>query len=508
MDIQKNTRYKKDCLGLFKRSEMGLKVFTTDFADLGKEKTFRQDVGFHYFQNNSLVQGYYYFNNLFEIQKNNKVDIENINNDFFYAEISNVSNEGDVSPVMLNFDEAEEEDLRYFKKIEKGDIIQAKEGDILLSKVRPNLKKYILINHENSKYFYTSAFIHLKPKKLNKILYYSLRTIFYEHLIAISRRGKGYPTLKEDDFLYLKFDKSIIDNLEKNNNLITSQIEEIENRIKKLKSQMRAPQKIINEVFAREFEFDENQLFEFGKGMTAGTQIAPSKKLRVFKTDFENLARSSTLRFSTRFHNPPMKKLMDFLDSMETLQVKDVVESYEQGIQPEYNADGKIPVVKIANLKNNFIDFTESEYITEEYYNNLNEIKKLKKGDIIICATGKISLGKIDYYDYKHDSITTVDNYILRLNENYNPLFFTYFFRSILGCFQVERDYTGATNQIHLYWDQISNFKIPDIPLERQEEIVDEIKKELDDQEKMKSEIEENRDKVDEIIKHYTFNLH
>ena len=117
---------------------MGLKVFTTDFADLGKEKTFRQDVGFHYFQNNSLVQGYYYFNNLFEIQKNNKVDIENINNDFFYAEISNVSNEGDVSPVMLNFDEAEEEDLRYFKKIEKGDIIQAKEGDILLSKVRPN----------------------------------------------------------------------------------------------------------------------------------------------------------------------------------------------------------------------------------------------------------------------------------------------------------------------------------------------------------------------------------
>ena len=107
----------------------------------------------------------------------------------------------------------------------------------------------------------------------------------------------------------------------------------------------------------------------------------------------------------------------------------------------------------------------------------MNEIKKLKKGDIIICATGKISLGKIDYYDYKHDSITTVDNYILRLNENYNPLFFTYFFRSILGCFQVERDYTGATNQIHLYWDQISNFKIPDIPLERQEEIVDEIKK-------------------------------
>lgn len=281
---------------------------------------------------------------------------------------------------------------------------------------------------------------------------------------------------------------------------IVAQIEPIEKKIKELKAQITPPQEVINKVFAREFGFDENLFNEFGNGMTAGTQIAQNRTLRVFETDFEELSRSGIVRFSTRFHNPPTKELMDFLDSIATLQVKDIVESYEKGIQPKYNPDGEIPVVKIANLKNGYIDFSEPEFITEEYYKNLDDKKKLKQNDIIICATGKISLGKIDFYDYEQESITTVDNYILRLNTNYSPLFFTYFFRCILGYFQIERDYTGATNQIHLYWEQISNFQIPNIPLSSQQKIVDEIKAELDKQEEIKRKIERERNKIDEII--------
>ena len=259
-------------------------------------------------------------------------------------------------------------------------------------------------------------------------------------------------------------------------------------------------QEVINKVFAREFNFDENLYNEFGKGMTAGTQVAQNRNLRAFETNFSELSRSSILRFSTRFHNIPTKKLMDFLDSIETLQVKDVIESYEKGVQPIYNPDGEIPVVKIANLKNGYIDFSEPELITQEFYNKLDDKKKLKQNDIIICATGKVSLGKIDTFGYENESITTVDNYILRLSESYNYLFFAYFFRSILGYFQIERDFTGATNQIHLYWEQISNFKIPDISLNAQQKIVDEIKTELDKQEEMKKKIETERNKIDEII--------
>jgi type I restriction enzyme, S subunit len=479
---------------------MPLKQFTTDFQDLAKEKSFRYDVDFVDFQNEFLVEQYYSFTDLFQFQKGNKVDIEKLDDDFLYAEIGNVSKEGDIEPVKLNFSERKEEEENYYKKIEKGDIIKARENDILLSKVRPNLKKYVFINEDTKNYFYTSAFIHLIPRKLNKILYYSFRTIFYENLIAISRQGKGYPTLKEDDFLYLKFDKKIVDKFSEKQDQIVAQIEPIEKKIKQLKSQITPPQEIINKVFSREFDFDENLFNEFGKGMTAGTQFAQNRTLRAFKTDFEELSRSGIVRFSTRFHNPPTKKLMDFLNSIKTLQVKDIVRGFEKGIQPTYNPDGEIPVVKIANLKNGYIDFLEPEFVTQEYYNKLEERKKLKRGDIIICATGKISLGKIDYYNYGQESITTVDNYILRLKENCNSLFFTYFFRSVLGYFQIERDFTGATNQIHLYWDEISNFKIPDIPLKFQQKIVDEIKVGLEKQEEVIKKIQTERNKIDEII--------
>jgi type I restriction enzyme S subunit len=319
--------------------------------------------------------------------------------------------------------------------------------------------------------------------------------------MAISRQGKGYPTLKENDLYSLKFNKRVIDILEKNQDQIVAKIEQIEKKIKQLKSQIKQPQEIINKVFAREFGFDENLYNDFGKGMTAGTQIAKSRKLRTFKTDFNEFSRSSIFRFSTRFHNPPTKELMDFMDTIKTLKVKDVINSFEKGIQPKYNSDGEIPVVKIANLKNGHIDFSETENITSEYFDKLDDKKKLQKDDVIICATGKVSLGKIDILEEEIDTITTVDNYILRINEKkYNPLFFTYFFRSILGFFQIERDYTGATNQIHLYWSQISEFDIPDISIQEQERIVNEIKTELDKQKDIEKEIEKERNKIDKII--------
>lgn len=79
-------------------------------------------------------------------------------------------------------------------------------------------------------------------------------------------------------------------------------------------------------------------------------------------------------------------------------------------------------------------------------------------------------------------------------------MFLTYFLRSILGIFQVERDYTWATNQIELWAPEIENFKIPNISLPEQQKIVDEIKLELDKQEQIKKDIELERSKIDELI--------
>jgi type I restriction enzyme S subunit len=328
------------------------------------------------------------------------------------------------------------------------------------------------------------------------LFYLTTNDLFQSQVRDLSYRKKAQPGLNFDHLRKIKI--PLIPELKQGQ--IIAQIEPVEKKIKELKAEIKPKQEVINKVFAREFLFDKNLYNEFGKGMTAGTQVAQDRTLSVFKTGFSELSKSGILRFSTRFHNIPTKKLMDFLDSIKTLKVSDIIESYEKGVQPQYNPDGEIPVVKIANLKNGYIVFSETENITQEDFSKLDNKKKLKEKDIIICATGKISLGKIDFYEYSNEAITSVDNYILRLNEKYNPLFFTYFFRSILGHFQIERDFTGATNQIHLYWEQISNFQIPDISLKAQQKIVDEIKAELDKQEEVKQKIKTERNKIDEII--------
>lgn len=208
---------------------MGLKTFTISFSELSREISNRFDVNFIEFNKKEQINTYY-FNEFFSIQTYNKKErlslLEHIeDNDFYYAEISNVTKQGEVKPEKLNQEEQDELNADYFKKINKGDIQRIEKNNILLAKVRPNLRKYVLIDDENKNYYYTTAFINLKPKKLGKILYYSLRTIFHDNLMAITRQGKGYPTLKEEDLYTLRFDKEIIDKLESKQNEILYQIE-------------------------------------------------------------------------------------------------------------------------------------------------------------------------------------------------------------------------------------------------------------------------------------------
>ncbi len=329
------------------------------------------------------------------------------------------------------------------------------------------------------------------------LFYYTTTDLFQSQIKDLAYKKKAQPGLNLDHLKKIKI--PLIPKSEQDQ--IVSKIEPIENKIKELKDEIENPQEVINKVFAREFGFDESWLFEFGKGMTAGTQISQSKGLRVFQTNFKELSKSSILRFSTRFHNPPTKKLMSFLDGLDTLQVKDILlEPVHRGASPKYNPDGDVPVVKTGHLKNGYIEISQEEFVDSDFYNS-SVRSQIKNGDILIASTGKVSLGKIDLLEEEQDLVADSHVSIIRIDDKkYSRQFFTYFFRCILGYFQIERDFTGATNQIELYADEISNFFIPNIPLKVQQKIVDEIKEELDKQEVIKSKIESERKKIDEII--------
>ena len=469
---------------------MPLKQFTIDFMELGKEKSFRYDVDFLNFQNDFLAERFYSFNDLFTFASENKVDVEKLDDDFFYSEIGDVSKEGDVEPVKLNFNDRKEVEENYYKKIEKGDIIKVKENEILLSKVRPNLKKYVFINKNNKDYFYTSAFIHLVPKKLNKILYYSFRTIFSPNLNAISRQGKGYPTLKEDDFLNLKFDKKAIDKLSAKQDQIIAQIEPIEKKIKELKNQIIPAQEIINKVFAREFKFDSEKFEEL-------------KKIKNYYLDLSAFANNKDVRQSVKFHREAGIFVIKQLENITDKKIKNyLAESIVlgKGVSPaNYDDNGGYFYISMANIKNWKFESEDARLVSKEYSDN-NRNKTVSKEDILIARSGEGTIGKVALID-DEDLQGIFADFTMRIRlASYNPLFAYYYFRTDYFQYLVEVNKKGLGNNTNIFPSQIQEFPMIDISLKDQQKIVDEIKLEIDKQEEMKQKIQAERNKINEII--------
>ena len=126
------------------------------FGDICSEKTLRYDVDYIKYHQ-ALAKDFYTFNELFSIRGAQPCTEEELSKDFAYCEIGDSDKNGDVSPVILNFENRRLEDESYYTKIEKGDISSVEFDDILISKVRPNLKKYIRITEEKKDVFYTTT---------------------------------------------------------------------------------------------------------------------------------------------------------------------------------------------------------------------------------------------------------------------------------------------------------------------------------------------------------------
>ena len=265
---------------------MGLSK-TFKLSQLPKEKSLRFDVDFIECFSSQKDEKYSTYKELFDFVENEKVDLDNLDS-FDYVEIGNIEKNGDINPVNLSFDNRNEENENYFKKIEKGDILKPKFGDILMSSIRPYLNKNILISNESV--YFTKAMIQLRPKINSKLLYYSLRTVFYDLVNAVSRQGKGYPTLKEDDLKTIKFPKKVINTLIKDELLLLEKLEPIEKEIQTLKAQKKDPLKIMNEVFANEFKINLQKVFELDS-------------IKSFSLKLRNIdSRNDLLRTSYKWH--------------------------------------------------------------------------------------------------------------------------------------------------------------------------------------------------------------
>ena len=276
---------------------------------------------------------------------------------------------------------------------------------------------------------------------------------------------------------------------------IVAQIEPIENRIKELKDEIENPQEVINMVFAREFGFDLEQFEE-------------NKKKRFFELDFSKILNNNLVRLSTHFHHI---KLDSFEDK---LRDKD----YWIPLDSKFKLSGGKRIPKGETFSNYITDYyylrptevnlwgiekNDTLYISKELYNRLKRYS-ITTGEFcisIVGTLGKTALINTEELGIGDANLILSENFIkLTPTQAINELFYYYYFYSFIFEAQIDREYT-ITSIKKLGIDKWNYIKIPNISLERQQKIVDEIKSELDKQEAIKKKIEKERNKIDEIIK-------
>lgn len=432
----------------------------------------------------ALTEAFYSYRSLFEIIEPSKPNIDELES-FQYAEIGNVSKTGEVSPVCLSFSDRHEENESLFKKIEKGDIIFPDKGDILISRIRPYLNKIVLIEDDNV--YYTKAFIQIRPKINSLLLYCALRTIFFKNLNSVSRQGKGYPTLKEEDLKSIRFCKITIDKLKAQEETVLTKIQEIFDEIKTLKRSKIKDIDIINQVFGKEFCFDWD----------AFEKIKSKKQFTTTLTDF---SKNVDCRFGYRFQHQSGRYLMDFLKSKTNKRIKDFIPvpiSLGATISPsQFDEEGEYFYISMATIKNYYFEENDAKKVSTAFSKE-NQNKTVSKNDIIMTRSG-MAIGKFALIEDDINGIYA--DFTMRIKlENYNHLLAYYYFRSDFFQHLITTHKKGLQNH-NIFPSQIQEFPIPDWTEEKQAEMVKKIQTQIDAQSHIDREIEKNIAKINLII--------
>lgn len=469
---------------------MGVKIVKKRLSDFRSEESLRYD---YKYITSPLTsnQDFYTYSYLFDFVPYKKIDTDKLDI-FKYAEIGNVNKLGEVEPIELTFEDRQEENENLFKKIEKGDIINPKKGDILISKIRPYLNKNVLIISDDN--YFTKAFIHIRPKINADLLHILIRNDFITLLNAVSRQGKGYPTLKEDDIKGIRFPKKTIDGITNNEKILLEKIQPLTTEILNLKSTKKSTSVILDEVFSNHFQINLEEV----------RRIDKIRILSIPLSDVKNY--NSGLRSSLRWNKIQYIQSIIYcnINCIETLGR--FIQSTKNGWSPlsAENGDG-VPILGQEHFDSNTILKIEPSKSTEEYRNNIEDFF-IQKGDFFVSrgnTVDLVALASIVEDDIERDIIFP-DLYIkIEFDESkVDKKYLAFLFNSFIGRLYFKYVAKGKNQtMVKVSSTELLNFRIP-IPTKKQQAaIINAILVKLSKQNEIDRQIEEKQQEINKIIR-------
>ena len=387
--------------------------FTTDFKNIGKQEFIRLDFGYRYF---------------FDIQEANVFSSKNnvrLRNILKSIEMKKVA-KGELEEPEILVDIGNIE--RRFNNLiscEEVEVIGSdknilQEGDIIIPKLQPQMGNMVL-NLEHKRYVGSSELLEYKITVENNphFIYYLFTTKKFLSNLAKLESGKTHRRVNPADLLEIKIPfipKFIQDQ-------IVAKIEPIEKKIKELKSGIKKPEKIIDQVFAREFGFN---LEKFEK----------DKKKRFFETDFLSISKNNLLRLSSHFHHKKLENVEEKLKDKNFWVPVNSIFKISGGKripkgQTFSNEETDYFYLRPNEISVYGVDRDNIPFLSTELYNRLKKYK-IVSGELcvsIVGTIGKVALINTENLRIKKENLILSENFIkLTPKKNINNLFYFYYF--------------------------------------------------------------------------------
>ncbi|ADQ06120.1 restriction modification system DNA specificity domain protein [Caldicellulosiruptor hydrothermalis 108] len=470
-----------------------MKIHIKNLSELTNNSYLRADFKFAYYYDTSFVRLKAKWKESFKLRqivsriRNGKDFSKKVYADYetdtCYIRVNNLKPMGEFTGEDIIFLRDEEIEKFFNLFIDEGDFLITRSGTvgIAFKFIRHDLPEYI-----RDKNFMPAGYIIVikvhnlfDDEYLKYFLYSSISRRYFEALAC----GKSQQNISQADLGKWLVPLQILKNIPVN------EIKEKEQEISKLKTQIKEPKIIVSEVFGKYFKLDLKQYSDL-------------EKKHIFEENLFNLSRATQLRSSLKFHHPRSDFVLGKLKEFKTVKLKQLLrEPVRRGVQPEYKEEGEVMVVKTANLKNSYIDLSEVEYVSSEFFQKNKKKAGIKYLDVLIASTGTGSIGKVDIWESDEEALVDGHISILRVDQDkVNPRYLTYYLRSLFGYSQIEANFSGMSNQIEIYPNDIEKFDIllPDKTI--QEQIVKEIETKLNAQKKIAEQIERLKQEIDNLI--------
>ena len=194
--------------------------------------------------------------------------------------------------------------------------------------------------------------------------------------------------------------------------------------------------------------------------------LLPDPRPVIMNTRLSIAARSHTLRCDAKQAERRFRDFDQFIRSVPHYQLGGVLpKSFVKGKQPQYLESidpAGIPVVSTLAIQDLQIQVELCRYIADEDYQELEDERIPKMGDVLLTMDGGPSIGKPALFDLEGDY--AVDSHIAILRPvGLSPQWLVYLLASPLGQVQFQRAESGASGQTGVTEDDVRRFLFPSV---------------------------------------------